>query len=87
MSLKKRDYLLLALALIILAVLWAAPKESTHKVPFDDIHQKFYTVVKEQGKKAAEKFCENCHNPAQMPLPKGHPPKARCLLCHKLEEK
>jgi hypothetical protein len=36
-------------------------------------------------KKAAEKFCEECHNPEGEagPLPKDHPPKYRCLFCHK----
>ena len=36
------------------------------------------------GKKEAEKFCGECHNPdGAAPLPDGHPPKYRCLFCHK----
>ncbi len=85
MALKKRDWILLLLGVGIIAFLWAAPEESTHKVPQDEIHQRFYTMVKQEGKKTAEKFCEECHNPQQVPLPEKHPPKARCLLCHKLE--
>lgn len=87
MTPKKRDWLLVLLALGIVAVLWAAPEESTRKTPFDATHEKFYSMVKQEGKKTAEKFCEECHNQQQLPLPEGHPPKARCLLCHKLEER
>jgi mono/diheme cytochrome c family protein len=36
------------------------------------------------GKKEAEKFCIECHAPEGVfPLPEGHPPKYRCLFCHK----
>lgn len=87
MALKKRDWILIALALIIILFLWAAPEESTKRVPFDDTHRRFYDIVAAEGKKAAEKFCEECHNPETMPLPEGHPPKLRCLLCHKLQER
>lgn len=87
MSLKKRDYILIAVAIIILLVLFAAPPESTTRVPYDQIHKKFYSIVQTQGKKAAEKFCENCHNAKDVPFPKDHPPKFRCLFCHKLEAK
>lgn len=60
--------------------LWNAPPESTTKLPHDDIHQKYYAM----DKKEAEKNCESCHNPSgEVPLPEGHPPKYRCLFCHK----
>lgn len=83
---KKRDYILIALGLIIVLVLWAAPEETTQRVPRDDDHLRFYDLVKAEGKKAAETFCEECHNPDGVPFPKDHPPKSRCLLCHKLED-
>jgi hypothetical protein len=36
------------------------------------------------GKKEAEQFCESCHAPGkEAPLPDNHPPKYRCLFCHK----
>jgi hypothetical protein len=41
-------------------------------------------MVKAEGKKAAEKFCEECHNEDNVPFPEGHPAKYRCLFCHKL---
>jgi hypothetical protein len=61
--------------------LWYAPKETTARLPHDEIHARFHKMA---GKKEAEKFCGECHNPAGVaPLPAGHPPKYRCLFCHK----
>ncbi|MDT8442414.1 MAG: cytochrome c [Desulfuromonadales bacterium] len=85
-KLKKRDFALLGLAVIILAFLLQAPPESTSRVPYDDTHQRFYDIVRADGKKAAEKYCEECHNENGVPFPDGHPPKARCLFCHKMEK-
>ncbi|WP_020674939.1 hypothetical protein [Geopsychrobacter electrodiphilus] len=85
---KKRDILVLLGGLIIVAILWMAPPETTKHIPKDDTHQKFYDMIKKDGpagKKAAEKFCQDCHNPTQMPFPAEHPPKFRCTFCHKLD--
>ena len=84
-AIKKRDLALLAVGVIILAFLWQAPPESTSRVPYDETHQEFYDIARDEGKKAAEKFCEECHNPDNVPFPEGHPAKYRCLFCHKLE--
>jgi cytochrome c5 len=81
---KKRDILLLAGALLILIFLWMAPEESTKPVPKDEIHLKFYDIVKADGKKAAEKFCDECHNADNVVFPEEHPAKFRCLFCHKV---
>lgn len=81
---KKRDLLLLLGGVIILVVLWMAPEESTAPVPKDEDHARFYSIVKEQGKKAAEKFCLDCHNDEGVPFSPDHPPKSRCLFCHKV---
>jgi len=60
--------------------LWNAPPESTAFLPHDEDHKKFYSM----GKKEAEKFCTDCHNKDGVyPLPEDHPPKYRCLFCHK----
>ncbi len=83
-SLKKRDFLLVGVAIVILAFLWQAPPESTSHVPDDETHRQFYELVKAEGKKAAEKFCEDCHNANDVPFPEGHPAKYRCLFCHKM---
>jgi cytochrome c553 len=60
--------------------LWTAPEETTSRLPNDEIHARFQTMEK----KEAEKACEACHNPeGEAPLSKDHPPKYRCLFCHK----
>ncbi|MBU0481416.1 MAG: hypothetical protein KKG47_09960 [Proteobacteria bacterium] len=60
--------------------LWNAPPETTHRLPHDSDHERFHAM----GKKDAEKFCTECHNPEGVkPLPENHPPKYRCLFCHK----
>ncbi len=81
---KKRDIFLLIGALAIIIFLWMAPEESTSPVPKDDIHLKFHAMAKTEGKKAAEKFCEDCHNDDGVPFPADHPSKFRCLFCHKV---
>ena len=82
---KKRDILLLTGAVAILVFLAMAPEETTQHVPKDDIHLKFYDIVKTDGKKAAEKFCEDCHNKDDIPFSEVHPSKFRCLFCHKIK--
>lgn len=86
MALNKRDGILLALGAVILLVLWAAPDESTKRIPNDKIHHKFYEMIPKEGKKAAEQSCGECHNKDGVPFPEKHPPKFRCLFCHKLEQ-
>jgi len=81
---KKRDILMLLGACVLLIFLWMAPEESTSPVPKDEIHSRFYDLVKTDGKKTAEKFCEDCHNAEQIPFSKDHPSKFRCLFCHKI---
>ncbi|MCG2824781.1 MAG: hypothetical protein ACYC0O_02475 [Desulfurivibrionaceae bacterium] len=74
------NILFLAGCAAILAFLLKAPPESTKKLPQDEIHLQFYPL----DKKEAEKHCASCHAPeGQAPLPEGHPPKYRCLFCHK----
>lgn len=82
---KRRDILVLLGGLVIVAILWLAPDETTRHIPKDDTHQKYYDIAQKDGKKAAEKFCQECHNDEQVKFPADHPPKFRCLLCHKLD--
>jgi len=87
MAIKKRDWILLGIVAVIVAVLWAAPDESTKRIPDNDTHHRFFAIVAKDGKKAAEKFCSECHNEDGIPFPANHPPKFRCLFCHKLENR
>jgi len=60
--------------------LWSAPPETTAHLPHDEDHERFTNM----GKKEAEKFCTECHAPDKVaPLAEDHPPKYRCLFCHK----
>lgn len=83
---RKRDLLVLAIGVAIVAFLWIAPEETTHRVPTDETHQPYYDIANKDGRKAAEKHCEECHNDQDVVFPKDHPPKFRCLFCHKLQE-
>jgi len=79
----KRDIITLAIGIIVILVLWIAPEETTSHLPKDTQHEKFHQIVHEQGKKAAEKFCKDCHGQKGMEFPAGHPDPNRCLFCHK----
>ena len=77
------NLLFLGGCLAILIFLLKAPPESTTKLPLDDNHHKFHAM----DKKEAEKYCETCHFPeGAVPLPQNHPPKYRCLFCHKKQQ-
>jgi hypothetical protein len=82
--LKKIDYLFIAVAGLVVLFFLAAPPESTLRIPNDEEHKEFSDMLKKEGKKAVEKFCKECHSDEMMPLSKDHPPKYRCLFCHKL---
>jgi len=87
MSLKKRDWLFIALVAVVFGIFYAiSGEEKTIRVPHDEIHGKFFEMVNAEGKKETEKFCKECHNPENLALPEGHPPPFRCLFCHKFEE-
>lgn len=79
----KRDIITLAVGVGVVAVLWAAPEETTPHLPHDDIHEKFYQLNQAEGKKAAEAFCKDCHGQEGMEFPPTHPDPNRCLFCHK----
>ena len=65
----------------ILVFLLNAPEETTSVLPTDEDHIKLHSI---DGKKEAEKYCSSCHDTGKVaPLPEGHPPKYRCLFCHK----
>lgn len=73
--------LFILLCVAILLFLLNAPDETTAFLPHDEIHERFHAI---EGKKEAEKFCSECHEKDQVaPLPENHPPKYRCLFCHK----
>ena len=75
--------LFIVFCIAILLFLLNAPKESTKKLPNDEQHTRFRAM---KDRKEAEKYCGECHSPeGQAPLRKDHPPKYRCLFCHKTQ--
>ena len=74
------NLLFVAVCVGIFFFLWNAPPETTAPLPHDDNHNPFMRMKK----KEAEKECGTCHDKeGQAPLPQDHPPKYRCLFCHK----
>ena len=76
-------------------------KEKTTTVPNDEMHKIAYEAAFKEApapdasifkraffkpdKKGAEVYCEPCHKEMGVPFPPNHPPKNRCLFCHKLQ--
>ncbi len=74
------NILFIVVTATILIVLFSAPEETTSHLPEDNDHIAFHKMKKRE----AEKYCSNCHAPGKIsPLPQDHPPKYRCLFCHK----
>lgn len=79
----KRDIITVAIGIAVVLFLLAAPEQTTPKLPVDDIHNEFHIIFQNDGKKAAEKSCKDCHGQEGMEFPADHPDPNRCLFCHK----
>jgi cbb3-type cytochrome oxidase cytochrome c subunit len=86
MQISKRDVIFVVTIIVVLGALFVATtKESAKSVPLNEKHKQFYEVMKKRGdRKEVEKGCTACHGNQTLPLPKSHPPKEQCLICHKL---
>ena len=86
MQVAKRDWIFLAVIVALLGALYAGSgKAKAKNVPDDERHGPFYGAMHTGGDRlAVEKGCAACHGIPSRPLPKAHPPKDQCLLCHKL---
>ncbi len=86
MKVTKRDLLTIAGVVLVLVVLIiSTAREKAKRVPADDRHRAFYEAMEKDGDRIeVEKRCITCHNAQAIPLPKKHPPKEQCLICHKL---
>jgi hypothetical protein len=86
MKVTKRDFLTIAAVAAVLGVLiMGTTHKQAKRVPVDDKHRAFYEAMeKGRDRLEAERDCITCHNPHDTPLPKKHPPKEQCLICHKL---
>ena len=82
---KRNLFAIVAIVVVVLVVIISTTREKGKPVPFDDKHRSFYEAMKKgQDRIEVEKGCITCHNSQAIPLPKKHPPKEQCLICHKL---
>jgi hypothetical protein len=89
------------IVLVLGIVVSLSGREKTKPVPLDANHRTVYEVAygKAPGpdaslfrrlffkpdKKRAEANCQPCHKARGVRFPPDHPPKNRCLFCHKLQ--
>ncbi len=88
MKITKGDlFTIAAIAVVFVVLIMSTAREKTKPVPFDDKHRAFYEAMKKgQDRIEVERGCITCHNSRAIPLPKKHPPKEQCLICHKLND-
>ncbi len=86
MKVTKREWLTIAVvAAVIAALIISTSREKAKRVPADEKHRAFYeAIAKGQERIEVERGCITCHSAQAIPLPKEHPPKEQCLICHKL---
>ena len=84
MKITSRDYLTIAALAVLVAVLaFGSGKGKGKNLPADDRHRPMYEALKTGGSRIdTELLCATCHSKSSIPLPKEHPPKEQCLLCH-----
>ena len=84
MQMMTRDWVFIVIAGALLAILMVhAGREKPSKVPSDRRHRHLLDAVASgSSREEVEKVCVSCHNVRAVPLPKMHPPKEQCLLCH-----
>lgn len=70
------------------------PNNAMHKIAYEAAYKNapgpdaslFKRTFFKPDKKGAEVFCEPCHLEKNVRFPPDHPPKNRCLFCHKLKQ-
>jgi cytochrome c5 len=87
MRVNRRDFIAIAAVVLLAAVLIIAGtgREKAKVVPPDQTHRPFYEAIEKGADRSEiERGCPACHNAQANPLPKKHPPKEQCLICHRL---
>ena len=86
MKVTKRDLLRIgAVVLVLVVLIMSTAREKTKQVPADDKHRAFYDAMKKGwDRMEVERGCITCQDSQAIPLPKKHPPKEQCLICHNL---
>ena len=84
MKIRKADIAFILLIPVVVVCLWMLTTEQTTvRIPLDDDHRESLQTYSAEGKKAAEQVCTSCHSDEALPLSENHPPKYRCMFCHK----
>ena len=88
-NLNERDFLYIFVLVVLLATLTVGASHGKgRKVPADDRHRTIYEGIKSgRSRTQTELVCSTCHSKSSLPLPKDHPPKEQCLICHLLADK
>lgn len=83
-KMRGRDSLFIAGVVVVVGVLaLGAGRGKGKNVPADDRHKSVYDSLKNHRNRAdIELLCCTCHGKSAIPLPKDHPPKEQCLICH-----
>ena len=87
MRVSRKDLFAIVAVAVLAAILVfvSAGREKGKAVPRDDTHRPFYEAMQRGADRGeTERGCRACHNGRANPLPKKHPPKEQCLICHKL---
>lgn len=88
-KLNERDFLCIVVLVVLLATLIVGASHGKgREVPADERHRTIYQGIKSGRSRAeSELVCSTCHGQSALPLPKDHPPKEQCLICHLLADK
>lgn len=89
------------IVVVLCIVFSISGREKTTPVPYDANHRIAYEAAYaaapgpdaplfrrlffKPDKKRAETYCQPCHTARGVGFPPNHPPKNRCLFCHKLK--
>lgn len=86
MKLSGRDWISIVGVVVLVGLLGLGTGKGKGKtVPLDERHHSSYQALKDGRSRAhVELVCVTCHNQTSLPLPKNHPPKEQCLVCHDL---
>lgn len=85
-KISSRDWVVVAaVAALIVFLSMGAGKGRGKSIPLDDRHSPLVQAMKGGRTQAeTELVCATCHGKSSLPLPKDHPPKEQCLICHLL---
>jgi len=84
MKIRRADIaFIISIPLVVLCLWLLTTEQTTLPIPLDDDHRESLQAFRAGGKKAAERECRSCHGDDGIPLSELHPPKYRCMFCHK----